>query len=127
MTEYREREISSLVQEALGALPVVVITGLRQAGKTTFLRQDASLKGRRYLTLDDFATFEAARRDPRALIAGDEPLTIDEVQRCPDLLLAVKSEVDRKRAPGRFLLSGSANLALLEGVSESLAGRALYL
>jgi uncharacterized protein len=127
MTGYREREISHLVQEALGTLPVVVVTGLRQAGKTTFLRQDAALKGRRYLTLDDFATFEAAQRDPQALISGDQPLTIDEVQRCPDLLLAVKSEVDRRRAPGRFLLSGSANLVLLEGVSDSLAGRALYL
>ncbi|HEX3526130.1 MAG TPA: ATP-binding protein [Thermoanaerobaculia bacterium] len=127
MTAYRERELSPLIREALGTLPVVVVTGLRQVGKTTFLREDAALKGRRYLTLDDFATFEAAQRDPQALIAGDEPLTLDEVQRCPDLLLAVKREVDQRRTPGRFLLSGSANLALLSGVSESLAGRAIYL
>jgi predicted AAA+ superfamily ATPase len=127
MTGYLQREIASLVNEALGSLPVVVITGLRQAGKTTFLQHDESLRGRRYLTLDDYATLEAARREPEALIAGDEPITIDEVQRSPDLLLAVKREVDRRRTPGRFLLSGSANLALLEGVSDSLAGRALYL
>ncbi|HYO11742.1 MAG TPA: ATP-binding protein [Thermoanaerobaculia bacterium] len=127
MTAYRQREISALVQEALGSLPVVVLTGLRQAGKTTFLLEDEALRGRRYLTLDDFATLEAARRDPEALIAGTGPLTIDEVQRSPELLLAVKKEVDRRRAPGRFLLSGSANLALLDGVSDSLAGRALYL
>jgi uncharacterized protein len=127
MTGYREREISSLVGQALSTLPVVVVTGLRQAGKTTLLRGDASLRQRRYLTLDDFATLEAARQDPEGLLAGDEPLTIDEVQRSPDLLLAVKRAVDQRRAPGRFLLSGSANLALLGGVSESLAGRALYL
>lgn len=127
MTGYRERELAPLVQEALRTLPVVVVTGLRQAGKTTLLQGDATLQQRRYLTLDDLATFEASRNDPEALIAGEEPLTIDEVQRSPDLLLAVKRAVDQRRRPGQFLLSGSANLALLGGVSESLAGRALYL
>ena len=128
MTEaYRPRAIASLARAALRALPVVVVTGLRQAGKTTFLQRDPVFKGRRYLSLDDFATLEAARRDPRALLDGDEPLTIDEAQRCPELLLAVKQAVDRHGEPGRFVLSGSANLALLRGVTESLAGRAVYL
>jgi predicted AAA+ superfamily ATPase len=127
MTGYRPREITPLLREALGSLPVVVVTGLRQAGKTTLLATDPAFAGRRYLTLDDLATLEAAQRDPEALIRGDEPVTVDEVQRCPGLLLAVKREVDRRREPGRFLLSGSANLALLGGVSESLAGRSLYL
>lgn len=127
MTTYRPREITPLLREALGTLPVVVVTGLRQAGKTTLLATDPAFAGRRYLTLDDLATLEAAERDPEALIAGDEPITVDEVQRSPGLLLAVKRAVDRRREPGRFILSGSANLALLGGVSESLAGRALYL
>jgi uncharacterized protein len=127
MTTFRPREITPLLREALGTLPVVVVTGLRQAGKTTLLATDPAFAGRRYLTLDDLATLEAAERDPEALIAGDEPVTVDEVQRSPGLLLAVKRAVDRRREPGRFLLSGSANLALLGGVSESLAGRALYL
>ncbi len=127
MTDYRPRELTALIREALGSLPVVVVTGLRQSGKTTLLATDPAFAGRRYLTLDDFATLEAAQRDPAALLGGDEPLTIDEVQRSPSLLLAVKREVDRRREPGRFLLSGSANLALLGGVSDSLAGRALYL
>jgi uncharacterized protein len=127
MTPYHPREAAQLVRKALGALPVVVVTGLRQAGKTTFLREDPVFQGRRYLTLDDFATLEAARRDPEALLGGDQPLIVDEAQRCPDLLVAVKREVDRRRAPGRFVLSGSANLALLGGVSESLAGRAIHL
>ncbi len=124
---YRPREIAPRVRAALRSLPVVVLTGLRQAGKTTFLRHDPALDGRRYLSLDDFATLDAARRDPRALLSGELPLTIDEVQRCPDLLLAVKQAVDEGRRPGRFVLSGSANLALLSGVSESLAGRAIHL
>jgi predicted AAA+ superfamily ATPase len=127
MTPYRPREITPLIQKALGSLPVVVVTGLRQAGKTTLLATDAAFRGRRFLTLDDLTTLEAARREPEALVAGDEPVTFDEIQRSPDLLLAIKREVDRRRVPGRFLLSGSANLALLGGVSESLAGRALYL
>ncbi|MCP3981053.1 MAG: ATP-binding protein [bacterium] len=108
-------------------MPVVVVTGLRQAGKSTFLQKEPGLERRRYLTLDDLETLEAARRDPEGLVAGAEALTIDEVQRAPDLLLTIKREVDRDRQPGRFLLSGSANLALLSTVSESLAGRAVAL
>lgn len=124
---YRPREIAPRVRAALRSLPVVVLTGLRQAGKTTFLREDPALRGRRYLSLDDFGTLEAARRAPRALLSGDEPVTIDEAQKCPELLVAVKQEVDRLRRPGQFVLSGSANLGLLSGVSESLAGRAIHL
>lgn len=124
---YKPRELAGRLEEALRALPVVVVTGARQTGKTTLLLRDPGLRGRRYLSLDDFATLEAARRDPLGLLAGDEPLTIDEAQRCPELLVAIKQAVDRKRTPGRILLSGSANLALLRDVSESLAGRAVYL
>jgi hypothetical protein len=106
---------------------VVVVTGLRQAGKSTFLLKDPVFQGRRYLSLDDFATLESARRDPEGLLAGDEPVTIDEAQRCPELVIAIKRAVDRRRTPGRFLLSGSASFALLRGVGESLAGRAVHL
>lgn len=124
---YLPRDLLPLVQRALRALPVVVVTGLRQSGKTTLLHEDPALRGRRFLSLDDYATLEAARRAPHDLLEGDDPLTIDEAQRCPELLLAVKQSVDRRRARGRFLLSGSANFALLRGVAESLAGRAVYL
>jgi len=116
-----------LTRTALASMPVVVVTGLRQSGKSTFLQYEKGLAGRRYLTLDDPAQLAAARSDPEAFVRSDSPLTIDEAQKCPELLTAIKREVDRARRPGRFLLSGSANFALLKGITESLAGRALYL
>jgi len=112
--------------EALEDLPVVVLTGPRQVGKSTLLQRDPVFAKRRYATFDDLATLDAAQRDPEAFL-GDGPLTLDEVQRFPEILLAVKRAVDRNRRPGSFLLSGSANLRLLKNVSESLAGRAVYL
>lgn len=127
MTGYRHRAIARLVAESLADMPVVVVTGLRQSGKSTFLQQEKTLASRRYVTLDDFAQLAAARSDPEGFIRSDEPLTIDEAQKCPELFTAIKREVDRARRPGRFLLSGSANFALLRGITESLAGRALYL
>lgn len=121
------RDLSNSIAAALADMPVVVLTGMRQTGKSTLLRTEASLARRRYLTLDDFAQLQAARLDPEAFLEGDEPLTIDEAQRAPELMVAIKRAVDRDRTPGRFLLSGSADLSLLRGVSESLAGRAVYL
>ena len=107
-------------------MPAAVVTGARQTGKST-LAGDRTLGDRRYVSLDDLDAIDAARRDPDALVGGDQPLTIDEVQRHPDLLHAVKRVIDRHRQPGRFLLTGSANLLLMRRVSESLAGRASYL
>lgn len=127
MTAYKPRDIALVLQSALADMPVVVLTGMRQAGKSTLLCRDPRFQGRRYVSLDDFAQLEAAKNNPEAFLRSPEPLTIDEAQRCPELLVAVKREVDRDRRPGRFLLSGSANFALLRGVSESLAGRAVYL
>ena len=127
MTAYRPRALPTLLAEALATMPVVVMTGLRQAGKSTLLQRDPSLRDRLYVSLDEFAQIEAARRDPETFLHRDTPVTIDEAQRCPELLLEIKRAVDRDRRPGRFLLSGSANFALLKGVAESLAGRAVYL
>ncbi|MBI4871579.1 MAG: AAA family ATPase [Candidatus Riflebacteria bacterium] len=127
LQRYLSRDIGAAVARALSAFPIVVLTGMRQTGKTTLLQNDPALSGRRYLTLDDFPTLEAARRSPEQLLAGDDPVTLDEIQRVPQLLLAVKSLVDKGRRPGRFLLSGSGNLALVRGATESLAGRAAML
>jgi hypothetical protein len=110
----------------LRAMPAVVVTGARQTGKSTLV-QDLVGGRRRYLSLDDLDVVDAARRDPESLVGGTGPVTIDEVQREPELLRAVKRAIDRDRAPGRFVLAGSANLLLMRNVSESLAGRASYL
>lgn len=110
----------------LGVMPAVVVTGARQAGKSTLAARLVA-GPRRYLSLDDLDVRDLARRDPLALLEGREPVTLDEVQREPDLLHAVKRLIDQERSPGRFLVTGSANLALMRGVSESLAGRASYL
>jgi predicted AAA+ superfamily ATPase len=79
-----------------------------------------------YLSLDDVLIRDQAQREPAALLARHERLTLDEVQRAPDVLLAVKKAVDDRRQPGRFVLTGSADLLLMKGISESLAGRAGY-
>ena len=120
------RLVGSALGERLRAMPALVVTGPRQAGKSTLVQQLAPGK-RRYRTLDDLDVLDAAHRDPEALLGGSEPLTLDEVQRAPDLLHAVKRAIDQRRVAGRFLLTGSANLLMMRQVSESLAGRASYL
>jgi predicted AAA+ superfamily ATPase len=124
------KTLPRLVDDALAArlrvMPAVVLTGARQTGKSTLVEKLVP-GDRRYRSLDDFDVRDAARRDPEALLGGDDPLTLDEVQREPDLLTAVKRAIDRDRRPGRFLLTGSTNLLLMRQVSESLAGRASYL
>ncbi len=107
-------------------MPAVVITGARQTGKSTLAQKLTSGK-RRYLTLDDLDVLDAARNEPEILTEGDEPVTLDEIQREPGLLRAVKRSIDTRKRPGHFLLTGSANLLLMGKVSESLAGRASYL
>ena len=120
------RLVSETLSERLDVMPAVVVSGARQTGKSTLVKELVPGR-RRYHTLDDLDTLDAAHRDPEALVGGREPVTLDEVQRAPDFLNAVKRAIDRRRAPGRFLLSGSANLLLMKRVSESLAGRASYL
>ena len=118
------RHLFPLLVEALSDTPVVLLNGARQTGKSTLVQALAAAKGYRYLTLDDRVVLAAARNDPAGFIAGfDGPLILDEVQRAPDLFLAIKAAVDAHRIPGRFLLTGSANVLLLPRIAESLAGR----
>jgi len=126
MTAYLERDLAPTVLSALREMPVVVITGMRQTGKTTFLQKQLGLEQREYVTFDDFSQLEAAKSDPDRFVSSGGHLTIDEAQKCPEILTAIKKAVDKKRKPGQFLLSGSANFALLKGISESLAGRSVY-
>lgn len=120
------RLVTQSLQERLAAMPAVVVTGARQTGKSTLAREMTPAR-RRVLSLDDLDVVDVARRDPDALLGGSQPVTLDEVQREPDLLCAVKRAIDRDRRAGRFLLTGSANLLLMRQVSESLAGRASFL
>jgi len=119
------RHLTSRLLQALQRSPVVLLQGARQTGKSTLV-QWLSAHGHkaRYLTFDNSATLAAATRDPEAFLAGlDGPVVLDEVQLAPGLFRAIKLAVDRERVPGRFLLTGSANVLLLPKLSESLAGR----
>lgn len=111
--------------EALDDTPVILINGARQTGKSTLAKQiTEDAYPARYLTFDDATILAAAHADPEGFIRSlDGPVVIDEVQRAPGLFRAIKAEVDRNRRPGRFLLTGSADVLLLPDLSDSLAGR----
>lgn len=117
-----DRKIRPLVETALGDTRVVLIVGPRQAGKTTLARQFAG-DGRPYVTLDDAGALNAARADPVGFVRGLSGAVIDEVQRVPELILSIKESVDRDDRPGRFLLTGSTNIATIPAIADSLAGR----
>lgn len=118
------RNLSSALKEALADRPVVLLNGARQVGKSTLAQSVADGERAQYLTLDDATVLAAANRDPAGFISGlSGSVILDEIQREPALFPAIKLVVDRDRRPGRFLLTGSADVFLLPTVSESLAGR----
>ena len=123
---YLPRWITPALQSASEDHPIIVLTGARQTGKSTLLLNADPFRGWRFLSLDDFDVLRQARQRPEALWAGADRVVLDEVQRAPELLLAVKQVVDRAGGRLRFALSGSASLLLMRQVSESLAGRAVY-
>lgn len=124
MNGIRRRWFSQNLESALKVLPVTVVTGARQTGKTTLAKSLGDQRS--YFTLDDVGVLAQAERNPDSLLAS-RPVTLDEVQRTPQLLLAVKRAVDEQRKAGDFVLTGSANLLLMGRVADTLAGRAIYL
>ena len=120
-----ERALTQRLLEALADTPVVILVGGRQTGKSTLVTGLAQ-QGHpaEYVTLDDPTQLAGARNDPVAFVerfAG--PVILDEIQRAPELLLPIKAAVDRDRRPGRFLLTGSANVLFVPAVAEALVGR----
>ncbi|MDZ7794709.1 MAG: ATP-binding protein [Spirochaetia bacterium] len=120
---YRRNIVQSIF-ESRADTPVQLLVGARQTGKSTLALQIAGKEGIPYRTLDDATVLSAAASDPEGFLRGlGDRAVIDEVQRVPDLLLAIKASVDKDRQPGKYLLTGSSNIMTLPRISESLAGR----
>lgn len=122
---YIPRWIVNQLERSSQILPVTVLTGARQTGKSTLLANEPLFADYAYTTLDDYETRGLAQRNPKAFLDTAANMVIDEAQREPDLFLAVKEAV-RKEKTRRFVLSGSANFLLLRSIQDSLAGRASY-
>lgn len=118
------RFLAVRLREALSDTPAVLIHGPRQSGKTTLARAVGEPRGYRYVTFDNEAVREAARRDPLGFVEGLPRHTIlDEVQRVPEIFPSLKAAIDERRTAGRYILTGSANVLLVPHLAESLAGR----
>lgn len=120
------RNITDLAEETLADTPITVISGARQVGKSTLMEQLLRGRNARMINLDIAVDRAAAERDPDGFAAQYQQgiLAIDEIQRVPALLTSLKAEVDQSRRPGRFIVTGSADLLTVSGARESLAGRA---
>jgi len=121
---YKKRLIAPIIRSAIESFPVVIISGARQVGKSTLLQND--FPHFKYINLDDFSTLKQAKADPASLWIHEEKIIIDEAQKVPEIFSAIKLEVDRARGKKRFIISGSSNLLLMQKITESLAGRAVY-
>ena len=118
------RYLAARLREALTDTPAVLIHGPRQSGKTTLARSIGEPRGYRYLSFDDEAVQDAAKRDPIGFVEGLPRRTIlDEVQRVPEIFTSLKAAIDQRRTAGRFILTGSANVLLVPHLADSLAGR----
>jgi uncharacterized protein len=122
------RALKGLLQQDLDHYPVVAVMGARQVGKSTLCRQLAGERGLATCTLDERSHLEAALNEPDRFVQslGDQGAFIDESQRAPGILLAIKAIVDQRERPGQYLLSGSNQPKMSGAVGDSLLGRAIY-
>ncbi|MCY4213604.1 MAG: ATP-binding protein [Gammaproteobacteria bacterium] len=119
---YKPRTLSRTIHRVSGAFPILFLTGPRQVGKTTLLEHCGGDRG--YVTLDDLEQREIARNDPALFLQmHPAPATIDEVQYAPQLFGQLKLAVDRAKQPGMYWLTGSQKFHLMQGITETLAGR----
>jgi uncharacterized protein len=125
--KYFHRWLEPRIADVLKSHPVVVLTGPRQAGKSTLLECAERLNGWKYITLDDVDSLEQAIEDTKGLLWENKPTIVAEVQRRPELLVAIKYIVDRSNRRRKFILSGSGNISLRKSPRETMAGRAKYL
>ena len=123
--KYKKRALKEVIAQVLKDFPVVVLSGARQVGKSTFLQEE--FPEFKYLSMDDFSVLEQAKIDPISLWKDVDKVIIDEAQKVPEIFSAVKFTVDRTRRKKKFILSGSSDLLLMKNITESLAGRAIYL
>ncbi len=123
--EYKKRWISAKMKKALNVSKVLILTGARQTGKTTLLRNEPPFSHYKYFTMDNLDILAQAEKDPYPMLSIDKNIIIDEAQRVPKVLLVIKQIVDENK-DYHFILSGSANFLLIKNISETLAGRASY-
>jgi predicted AAA+ superfamily ATPase len=124
LSETVDRRLLGVIDRRTSDEPVVVLQGPRTVGKSTLLRALATSRDREVIDLDDLATRDAARADPALFVRGEPPVLIDEFQHVPELLDAIKAELNRDGAPGRFVLTGSTRYATLPEAAQALTGRA---
>jgi len=122
---YKKRWIAQRLSTSVDFAKVIVLTGARQTGKTTLLKNESIFNDYKYFTLDDFDVLAQIENDPFEILLSGEKVIIDEAQKSPKIMVAIKKIVD-ENAKTSFVLSGSANLLLMKSVTESLAGRASY-
>lgn len=117
------RRLQDVVRGRMAAEPVIILHGPRAVGKSTLLGGLARSMGRPIVDLDDLATRDAVRADPRLFVGGEGPVLIDEFQHVPEVLDAIKAELNRDTRPGRFVITGSTRYATVPATAQSLTGR----
>jgi predicted AAA+ superfamily ATPase len=125
---YKTRAITDLLFKLTSYFPVVVITGARQVGKSTFVKHVFDQKAD-YVLLDSLIDVESARTEPELFLNShrQKPLILDEIQYVPQLVSAIKRRIDEDRSPGQYILTGSQQWSVMKSISESLVGRAVFL